>query len=119
VPVCADESARSSADVLRLVREGGAHAINLKLMKSGVVESLSMWTLARACGLELMMGGMVESTLAMSSAAHFAAGLGGFSWADLDTHLFIREHPFRGGLRMQDGRVDVGQVVSGHGVETG
>ena len=120
VPICADESARSAQDVLRLAREGGAHGVNLKLMKSGVVESLAMWHLARASGMHLMMGGMVESTLAMSSAAHFAAGLGGFDYADLDTHLFIREHSFRGGLRMPEGgRVDIGHVQAGHGVDVG
>jgi L-Ala-D/L-Glu epimerase len=116
VPVCADESARSAADVVRLAREGGAQAINLKLMKTGVGEALAMWNLARAFGMELMMGGMVESTLAMSSAAHFAAGLGGFAWADLETPLFIREHPFREGYPVQQGRVDVGHVELGHGV---
>ncbi|OJH42297.1 dipeptide epimerase [Cystobacter ferrugineus] len=117
VPICADESARTVADVVRLGREGGAHGVNLKLMKSGVVESLAMWNVARAFGMELMMGGMLESTLAMSSAVHFAAGLGGFDYADLDTHLFIREHSFRGGLRCEGGRVDVGHVQAGHGVE--
>mgnify|MGYP002648057301 CR=1 FL=1 len=119
VPICADESARTVKDVVRLAREGGAHGVNLKLMKSGVVESLAMWNVARAFGMELMMGGMLESTLAMSSAVHFAAGLGGFDYADLDTHLFIREHAFRGGLRMEQGRVDVGHLVAGHGVELG
>ena len=116
VPICADESARTVKDVVRLAREGGAHGVNLKFMKSGVGESLAMWNVARAFGMELMMGGMVESTLAMSSAVHFAAGLGGFDYADLDTHLFIREHAFRGGLRVDGGRVDVGHVEAGHGV---
>ncbi len=116
VPVCADESARTVKDVVRLAREGGAHGVNLKFMKSGVGESLAMWNVARAFGMELMMGGMVESTLAMSSAVHFAAGLGGFDYADLDTHLFIREHPFQGGLRVDGGRVDVGHTEAGHGV---
>lgn len=119
VPICADESARTVKDVLRLAREGAAHGINLKLMKSGVVESLAMGSVARACGMELMMGGMLESSLAMSCAVHFAAGLGGFDYADLDTHLFIREHPFHGGLRTHQGRVDVGHVEAGHGVELG
>ena len=119
VPICADESARTVKDVARLAREGGAHGVNLKLMKSGVGESLAMWSLARAFGMELMMGGMLESTLAMSSAVHFAAGLGGFDYADLDTHLFIREHPFRGGLRIHEGHVEVGHLEAGHGVELG
>lgn len=116
VPVCADESARSAKDVLRLIREGAAHAINIKTMKCGVVEALTMWSLARAAGLELMVGGMVESVLAMSASAHLAAGLGGFTYADLDTPLFIASHPFKGGLRYTEARLDLDPDAPGHGV---
>ncbi|MFP2962499.1 dipeptide epimerase [Myxococcus sp. 1LA] len=116
VPVCADESARSAKDVLRLIREGAAHAINIKTMKCGVVEALTMWSLARAAGLELMVGGMVESVLAMSTSAHLAAGLGGFSYADLDTPLFIARHPFQGGARYSGARLELPLDAPGHGV---
>lgn len=117
IPICADESARSAQDVLRLIRERAAHGINIKTMKCGVVESLMMWHLARAAGMELMIGGMVESTLAMSLSAHLAAGLGGFHYADLDTPLFIARHPFRGGYRQEGSRVSISDVLQGHGVE--
>ena len=117
MPICADESARSAQDVLRLIRERAASGINIKTMKCGVVESLTMWHLARAAGMALMIGGMVESTLAMSCSAHLAAGLGGFHYADLDTPLFIARHPFRGGYRQQGSRVSIASVTSGHGVE--
>ncbi|WP_224240741.1 dipeptide epimerase [Hyalangium gracile] len=117
IPICADESARSAEDVLRLIRERAATGINIKTMKCGVVESLMMWHLARAAGMELMIGGMVESALAMSCSAHLAAGLGGFHYADLDTPLFIAKHPFRGGYRQQGSRVSIADVTSGHGVE--
>jgi L-alanine-DL-glutamate epimerase-like enolase superfamily enzyme len=117
MPICADESARSAQDVLRLIRERAASGINIKTMKCGVVESLMMWHLARAAGMELMIGGMVESTLAMSCSAHLAAGLGGFHYADLDTPLFIAKHPFRGGYQQQASRVSVSGTPSGHGVE--
>jgi L-alanine-DL-glutamate epimerase-like enolase superfamily enzyme len=116
VPVCADESARSAADVLRLIRERAAHGINIKTMKCGLVEALAMWQLARAAGLELMVGGMVESTLAMSASAHLAAGLGGFTYADLDTPLFIARHPFQGGATYSGERLSVAHAVAGHGV---
>jgi L-Ala-D/L-Glu epimerase len=117
IPICADESARSAADVLRLVRERAAHGVNLKTMKCGVVESLTMWHLARAAGLELMIGGMVESVLSMSLSAHLAAGLGGFHYADLDTPLFIARHPFRGGYHPEGSRVSIASAPAGHGVE--
>ena len=108
---------RSAKDVLRLIREGAATGVNLKIMKCGVVESLMMWHLARAAGMELMIGGMVESTLAMSCSAHLAAGLGGFHYADLDTPLFIAKHPFRGGYQQQGARVSIASATLGHGVE--
>lgn len=117
IPICADESARSAQDVLRLIRERAATGINIKTMKCGVVESLMMWHLARAAGMELMIGGMVESTLAMSCSAHLAAGLGGFHYADLDTPLFIAKHPFRGGYFPQGSRVSIASATAGHGVE--
>ncbi|MDY7226315.1 dipeptide epimerase [Hyalangium rubrum] len=117
IPICADESARSAEDVLRLIRERAATGINIKTMKCGVVESLMMWHLARAAGMELMIGGMVESTLAMSTSAHLAAGLGGFHYADLDTPLFIAKHPFRGGYHQEASRVSVAGSTAGHGVE--
>ncbi|MCI0571169.1 MAG: dipeptide epimerase [Myxococcaceae bacterium] len=116
VPICADESARCAADVVRLVRADAAHAINLKVMKCGVVETLSMWAVARAAGLELMVGGMVESVLAMSFSAHLAAGLGGVSYADLDTPMFIAKHPFRGGFVQDGALLSLSHVERGHGV---
>jgi L-alanine-DL-glutamate epimerase-like enolase superfamily enzyme len=85
-------------------------------MKCGVVEALTMWSLARAAGLELMVGGMVESVLAMSASAHLAAGLGGFTYADLDTPLFIASHPFKGGLKYTGSRLDLDADAPGHGV---
>ncbi|MFP2902583.1 dipeptide epimerase [Corallococcus sp. 4LFB] len=116
VPVCADESARSAKDVLRLIRENACHGINIKTMKCGMVEAVTMWSLARAAGLELMVGGMVESVLAMSASAHLAAGLGGFTYADLDTPLFIASHPFQGGGTYAGARLTLDPDAPGHGV---
>ncbi|MBF0494019.1 MAG: hypothetical protein HQL28_02670 [Candidatus Omnitrophica bacterium] len=33
---------------------------------------------------------MLETSLAMTASAHFAAGLGGFKYIDLDTPFFIK-----------------------------
>jgi L-alanine-DL-glutamate epimerase-like enolase superfamily enzyme len=117
VPICADESARSAKDVLALAQAGAADAVNLKTMKCGIAETLSMWAVARSAGLGLMIGGMVESLLSMTFSAHLAAGLGGFGDVDLDTPMFIREHPFRGGFRQTGGLLELGHLERGHGVE--
>jgi L-alanine-DL-glutamate epimerase-like enolase superfamily enzyme len=117
IAICADESARSAADVLALIRDDALEAVNIKTMKCGVVESLAIAELARAARLRIMIGGMVESTLAMSFSVHLAAGLGGFSYADLDTPMFIREEPFAGGFRQRGAELCVAHVDAGHGVD--
>ncbi len=116
VPICADESARSTADVMWLIQTRAVRAVNLKLMKSGLFESLAMYELARAGGLSLMMGGMVEGPLAMAAAAQLAAGLGGFSFIDLDTALFVASHPFRSEAVQDQSHWQLASVRSGHGV---
>ncbi|KPL83675.1 dipeptide epimerase [Herpetosiphon geysericola] len=116
IAIAADESARSASDVLRIAREGTATVINIKLMKAGVAEALNMIAIAEAAGLGLMIGGMVESILAMSFSANLAAGNGNFQFVDLDTPLFIAEHPFVGGFEQAGGRLTL-PAVAGHGVD--
>lgn len=115
-PVCADESARSAADVVALVREGAVRAINVKITKSGVAESLAMIAVARAAGLSLMIGGMVESEIAMTFSAQLASGLGGRWEVDLDTPLFLAEHPTREGYRCEGPRLLVDIEGTGLGL---
>lgn len=117
VPVAADESVCDSGDALRVVQERAAQVVNIKLMKSGIVEALDIAALCRAAFLRLMIGGMVESILAMTTSACFAAGLGGFTYVDLDTPLFMAENPFEGGFVQVGGWLDLSQIQAGHGVE--
>jgi L-alanine-DL-glutamate epimerase-like enolase superfamily enzyme len=115
--ICADESARSAADVLELVKRKAVGAINIKIMKCGVVEAIRMWSIAHTAGLKLMIGGMVESILAMTFSAHFAVGFGGFDYVDLDTPIFITSHPFTGGFCREGGILTLHHICEGHGVE--
>jgi L-alanine-DL-glutamate epimerase-like enolase superfamily enzyme len=116
VPVAADESAASARDVVRLAEARAAHFINIKLMKSGVAEALDIAAAARTARLGLMIGGMVESSLAMSMSACFAAGQGGFGFVDLDTPLFMTDSPLVGGMRYRGAQIDLSQIEAGHGV---
>jgi L-alanine-DL-glutamate epimerase-like enolase superfamily enzyme len=118
-PIAADESARSARDVIRLAQDQSATVVNIKLMKCGVLEALEMVSLAKAYDLRLMIGGMVESILAMSFSAHFAAGLGGFDFVDLDTPLFIASHPFTGGFAQDGPHLRLDKDAPGHGVKVG
>ena len=115
VPVAADESCRDPRDALRIAREGLATVLNIKLAKAGVVAALEVAAIARAAGLGLMIGGMVETRLAMGFGAHFAAGLGRFDWIDLDTPLLMAEDPVRGGYAVDGARYRLDGVEAGHG----
>jgi L-alanine-DL-glutamate epimerase-like enolase superfamily enzyme len=116
VPVAADESACSAADVLALISARAADAINIKTMKCGIVEALDMIAVARSAGLGLMIGGMVESKLSMTVSACLAAGMGGFSHVDLDTPWFMKNAPFEGGWIEQGPTLRVSHITSGHGI---
>jgi L-alanine-DL-glutamate epimerase-like enolase superfamily enzyme len=116
VPVAADETVTTAADALRAAREGAVSCVNIKLMKAGIAEALDIAAICRAAGIALMIGGMVESTLAMTVSAHFAAGQGGFSFIDLDTPMFMAEQPFSGGFAQDGGHLSVGGCGPGHGV---
>lgn len=116
VPVAADESVSSREDALRMARERACSVVNIKLMKAGLLEAWDIARIARAAGLSLMIGGNVESALAMGAAAHFAAGLGGFSFVDLDTPLWFSRNPMRGLALGRGGAYDLSSVRAGIGV---
>ena len=114
--VAADEAVSTRVDAERVVASGAAQVINIKLMKAGIAAALEIVDVARAAGLGLMIGGNVESILAMSTSAAFAAGTGGFRYADLDTPWFLAENPFLGGFRTTGGLISLGHINAGHGV---
>ncbi len=99
-PVVVDEGCHDLADVAPAA--GYADAINVKLAKSGGVrEAVRMIHAARALGLRVMLGCMVESQLAIAPAAAIASLA---DWVDLDGHLLLADEPFTG-LQLHNGRV--------------
>ncbi len=115
VPIAADESVGSLADIISVAQQRRAHVVNLKCMKSGLIEAYDMAVTARACGLQLMIGAMVESELALSMSACLAAGLSGFSFVDLDTHMFFASSPMHSGFVQRGPWLEVATITEGHG----
>ncbi len=101
---------RRLADALRIIKEKAAGAINVKLMKTGLVHALEISRLAHAAGVKLMIGGMMESNLAMTASAHLAAGLGYFDFIDLDTPFFIKGEAARNPYLSSQGIYDLSKV---------
>ena len=93
LPIVADESVRSLADVEALAA-AGVRGINLKLQKvGGLGPSLRILSRARELGLCVLLGCMIETSLGTTAMAHLA-GLA--DWLDLDAPLLISNDPFDG-----------------------
>ena len=100
-PLIADESVQTAADIVALA--GGADGVNLKLCKTGGLAGMRRAiAVARSLGMTVMIGCMVESTVAVSAAAHLAP-LADF--CDLDAPQLIRDAVAEGGLTWTDGRM--------------
>ncbi len=115
--ICADESVGSLAAAEQAVALKAVNAINIKFMKSGITESVRIAELACRNNIKLMLGAMMESSLAITAAAHFAAALGCFEVIDLDTTFFINGPLSRSPYLDASGRFDLERPVPGIGVE--
>ncbi len=116
IPIVADESVRSISDCMRAIREKTVSVINIKLMKTGIFHSREIVTLAKSAGIKLMIGGMMETSLAMTASAHLASGLGGFDYIDLDTPFFIKDGFDRNPFLNRRGIYDLRKVKAGVGI---
>jgi L-Ala-D/L-Glu epimerase len=115
--VCADESVGSLADARRAIDSNAVSAINIKFMKSGILEGTEIARLAHSHGIPLMLGAMMESALSITAAAHFAAGLGCFDFIDLDTTFFLKGELAHSPYLNDRGGFDLHNAVHGIGVE--
>jgi L-alanine-DL-glutamate epimerase-like enolase superfamily enzyme len=101
IPIIADESCRIAADVEQLI--GCVHGVNIKLAKCGSVwEALRIVEAARANGMLVMLGCMIESTLGIAGAIQMASLM---DYIDLDGAALLRDDPFVGPHIDESGRV--------------
>ncbi|MGR3309252.1 MAG: dipeptide epimerase [Candidatus Brocadiales bacterium] len=92
LPIIVDEDVKTSKDIIPLV--GAVDGINIKLMKcGGIREALRMINIARAHGLKIMLGCMIESSVSITAAAHLTPLV---DYADLDGNILITNDPFIG-----------------------
>jgi L-alanine-DL-glutamate epimerase-like enolase superfamily enzyme len=112
LPILADESCRTAADIPRLV--GCVDGINIKLAKCGSLrEALRMVHVARAHQLRVMLGCMIESTLGIAAAMQLTPLV---DYVDLDGAALLANDPFKGPGLEPDGRLRF-NTAPGLGVE--
>lgn len=111
LPLIADEAVKKTADIPHLAE--AYHGINIKLMKSGgILEALSMIHIARAMEMQIMLGCMVETSVAISAAAQIAPLV---DYIDLDGNLLLADDPFSG-VKHKNGRL-IYRNLPGLGIE--
>jgi len=105
IPIVSDEDAQTASDVPALA--GCVDGVNVKLVKCGGLRAaLAMIHTARAVGLRVMLGCMVESAILATAAAHLSPLV---DWADIDGPFLVARDPFcgvsydRGKLVLPDG----------------
>jgi L-alanine-DL-glutamate epimerase-like enolase superfamily enzyme len=110
IPIYVDEDCHTLADVAVCAER--AHGINIKLAKSGGIrEAVRMVHAARALGLGVMLGCMIESGLGIAAGAHIASLM---DHVDLDGNLLLADDPWPG-VAFTDG-VQVPSSAPGLGV---
>jgi L-Ala-D/L-Glu epimerase len=92
IPIYLDEDCHTLDDVSSCAAR--AHGINIKLAKSGGIrEAVRMAHAARALGIGVMVGCMIESGLGISAAAQIASLC---DHVDLDGNLLLAQDPWPG-----------------------
>ena len=92
IPIVTDEDSLTAEDLPRLI--GCVDGINVKLAKTGGIRgAIEMIHTARALGMKIMLGSMVESAIAATAAAQISPLV---DWADLDGPFLTANDPFTG-----------------------
>ncbi|WP_439506097.1 mandelate racemase/muconate lactonizing enzyme family protein [Sediminibacterium sp.] len=101
IPLMADESVYTHHDAERVIRNKACASINIKFAKSGgITEAIKINDIAEANNISCMMGGMLESRLALTAKVHFAMAMQNIIFYDLDTCLLgHKTDPVLGGAQ--------------------
>lgn len=108
VPVMGDESIFSIFDAARALSMDAVDMINVKLMKAGgITEAVKIIDLAESFGVPVMVGCMVETSLALSAGLSVALGKRNVRYADLDGNTSLVEDVSEGGFVFSGGELSL------------
>ncbi len=100
IKIMADESVYNHHDAKRLIKNNACDYINIKFAKSGgILEAQKIIEVAKLNNIPCMMGGMLESRVALTAFAHFASANPQVIFYDMDTCMLGHKiDPVVGGI---------------------
>jgi len=109
VKIMADESVFDHHDAERLINAGACDYVNIKFSKSGgILEAIKINAVCEQNKIPCMMGGMLESRIALSAFAHFALAHKNVIFNDMDTCMLGHTlDPVTGGVAYNGYYVEV------------
>jgi L-alanine-DL-glutamate epimerase-like enolase superfamily enzyme len=106
IPIMSDESCCDHHDAKRLVDLEACDYFNIKLGKSsGFFKALKIIKIAEEKGMNIQVGGFLESRLGFTASAHLALASNQIIHCDFDTPLMFVEDPVSGGIMYSDAGV--------------
>ena len=109
VKIMADESVYNHHDARKQINSGSCHYINIKMAKSGgILEAKKIHDEAASKGIACMMGGMLESRIALSAKLHFVYASPNILFYDMDTCMLGHlQDPCVGGVTYDGYKLDI------------
>ncbi|KXZ12696.1 dipeptide epimerase [Bacillus nakamurai] len=107
-PIMADESVFSPQQAFHVLQTRSADMINIKLMKAGGIKRAeTINAMAETCGVECMVGSMIETKLGITAAAHFAASKRNVTRFDFDAPLMLKTDVIQGGISYSGSQITI------------
>ncbi len=118
LPVLADESVFNKKDAKKVLDEKAADMLNIKLMKcGGIHEAIAIANLAKEYNKKCMIGSMLEGPISLLAAVHFGLSQENIPMADLDSPLYLKEHPLLAPFHFRQDQINVSEDM-GLGIDT-
>jgi len=113
VKIMADESVFNHYDAVRLINADACDYVNIKFAKSsGILEAKKINAVCEEKNIPCMMGGMLESRVALTAFAHFATAFDNVQFYDMDTCMLGHKiDPVIGGVTYNNFFVELPNAI--------
>lgn len=113
VKIMADESVYNHHDARMQIESGSCHYNNIKMAKSGgILEAKKIHDTAAERGIACMMGGMLESRIALSAKLHFVYASPNIQFYDMDTCMLGHlQDPCIGGVTYDGYKLNISDAI--------